>query len=113
MSTVQDVVCIALVSGGILFILTAGIGIIRLPDFYSRTHAISKADTLGIMLVILGLMVHEGLTLNSLKLFYIFISVAIANPIGSHALGHAALRRGIRPLLGKSSRKKESADVGD
>jgi multicomponent Na+:H+ antiporter subunit G len=105
----QDIACVALVSSGIFFILMAGIGIIRLPDFYSRTHAVSKGDTLRISLVILGLMVHEGFTLNSLKLFYIFVAVSIANPIGSHAIGYAALKRGLKPLLGKSFKKDKGA----
>jgi multicomponent Na+:H+ antiporter subunit G len=101
MFEVQSVVSVMLIVGGIFFIFIAGVGVIRLPDFYSRTHAVSKSDTLGILLVVLGLIIYEGLTINSLKLAFIFILVALANPIGSHALGMAALRKGLKPVLGR------------
>lgn len=109
MAEIQNILSIALIVGGVFFIFTAGIGLVRLPDFYSRTHAVSKSDTLGILLVVFGLIVHEGATINSLKLLFIFILVALANPIGSHALGLAAMRKGLKPLLGKS----EPTNKGD
>jgi multicomponent Na+:H+ antiporter subunit G len=101
MADIQNIVSVVLILGGVFFIFIAGVGVIRLRDFYSRTHAVSKSDTLGILLVVLGLMVYEGLTINSLKLLFVFILVALANPIGSHALGLAALRKGLKPLLGR------------
>lgn len=101
MADIQNIISIVFIVAGMFFILTASVGIIRLPDFYSRTHATSKSDTLGILLVVLGLIVYEGLTINSFKLSFIFILVALANPIGSHALGLAALRKGLKPLLGR------------
>ncbi len=97
----QHIASISLIVVGIFFILVAGIGIVRLPDFYSRTHAVSKSDTLGILLVVLGLIVYEGFNINSLKLSFVFILVALANPIGSHALGMAAFKKGLKPLLGR------------
>ena len=68
MINLQDIVSVAMVCAGAFFMLIGGIGIIRLPDFFSRTHAISKSDTLGIMLVLGGLAVHLGFTLTSVKL---------------------------------------------
>src|SRR5690606_13889856 len=84
---------------GIFFMLIGSIGILRLPDFFSRTHAISKSDTLGILFVVLGLIIHDGTLVNSLKLGLIMIFIALANPIGSHALANAALKKGMKPLL--------------
>ncbi|MDA0671845.1 MAG: monovalent cation/H(+) antiporter subunit G [Bacteroidetes bacterium] len=84
---------------GIGFMLIGSIGVIRLPDFYSRTHAASKTDTLGILLVIVGLMILEGFTINMGKLAFVLIFVALANPIGSHALARAAMESGLKPLL--------------
>ncbi|MDR9388270.1 MAG: monovalent cation/H(+) antiporter subunit G [Balneolaceae bacterium] len=84
---------------GIGFMLVGSIGVIRLPDFYSRTHAASKTDTLGILLVIVGLMILEGFTINMGKLAFVLIFVALANPIGSHALARAAMESGLKPLL--------------
>lgn len=113
MGEIQNIVSIVFIVGGIFFILIAGVGIVRLPDFYSRTHAVSKSDTLGILLVVLGLIVYEGFTINSLKLSFIFVLVALSNPIGSHALGMAALKKGLKPVLGQSTNKeKEESNVG-
>lgn len=93
---------------GILFILMGSIGIIRLPDFYSRSHASSKSDTLGIMFVIGGLMIYEGFSQSSLKLLFIILFIWLSNPIGSHALAKAALKKGIKPVLFKRSSEEEN-----
>lgn len=82
---------------GIFFLLIGSIGTIRLPDFYSRTHATSKSDTLGMMLIIIGLIVFEGFTLNSGKLFLVLLFILLANPIGAHALARAAHESGLKP----------------
>jgi multicomponent Na+:H+ antiporter subunit G len=79
--------------------LMGSIGILRLPDFYSRTHAVSKSDTLGVFFVIIGLIIYEGFTLSSGKLFLIVLFIALSNPIGTHALARAALKKGLKPLL--------------
>ena len=92
---------------GVFFILVSSIGIIRLPDFYSRTHATSKGDTLGIICVITGLILFEGFTQNSLKLFLISLFAALANPIGAHAIAKAAFSKGIKPLFTDGTAKKE------
>lgn len=84
---------------GIAFIMMGSIGIIRLPDFYSRSHAASKSDTLGVMFVIGGLIIYEGFTQSSLKLLFIILFIALSNPIGTHALARAALKKGIKPVL--------------
>ncbi len=83
-------------------------GILRLPDFYARTHAVSKSDTLGIIFVILGLVIYEGFTQSGLKLILIVIFIALSNPIGSHALARAALKKGLKPLFSSSKQNKKS-----
>lgn len=96
---VQHAVSLLLIAAGVVFMFVGSLGVVRLPDFYSRTHAASKTDTLGILLVVSGLIVFEGFTLNSLKLIFVLLFVALANPIGSHALARAAMIGGLRPLL--------------
>jgi len=86
-----------LVAAGAFFLLIGSIGIIRLPDFFSRTHATAKSDTLGLMLALLGLAVHEGFTINSAKLLVAIIFVALTNPVGAHALARAAYQSGLQP----------------
>lgn len=101
MTEIQNILTIILIVAGSFFMLVGSIGVVRLPDFFTRSHATSKSDTLGIMLIILGLMVYEGFCLNSLKLLIIFVFVAIANPVGAHALARAALSFGIKPWFKK------------
>ena len=97
--SVAEWISVVLIVLGIGFMAIGSIGVIRLPDFYSRTHAASKTDTLGILLVISGLMVLEGFTINMGKLSFVLLFVALANPIGSHALARAAMDSGLKPLL--------------
>ena len=65
-----QVIASIIISLGAFFLLVGSVGLIRLPDFFARTHATGKADTLGIMLVISGLLILElsyGFLLNSAK----------------------------------------------
>ena len=75
-----------LIGLGLFFMAVTAIGLIRLPDFYTRTHAVSKTDTLGIGLVLVGLALHEGATLVSLKMVLGLLFIFIANPVAAHVL---------------------------
>jgi len=108
MLEIQSIISILFVTLGIVFMLMGSIGILRLPDFYSRTHAVSKSDTLGVFFVIIGLIVYEGFTLSSGKLFLIVLFIALSNPIGTHALARAALKKGLKPLLHDDKKGGES-----
>ncbi len=99
---------IIFVVAGIFFLLIGSIGIIRLPGFYSRTHATSKSDTLGMMLIIVGLMIFEGFTINSGKLLLILLFIMLANPVGAHALARAAYHAGLKPLFQDKNTKPNS-----
>lgn len=102
---IADVISIILVILGILFMLMGSIGIVRLPDFYSRSHASSKSDTLGILFVISGLVVYEGINLSGFKLILIILFIALANPIGTHALARSAFQRGLKPFFSEDQKK--------
>ena len=82
---------------GLAFMVITALGLVRLPDFFSRVHAVSKSETLGIALLLLGLILHEGATLLSLKFALVLVFVGIANPVGAHLLTRAALRTGEMP----------------
>jgi multicomponent Na+:H+ antiporter subunit G len=82
---------------GLGFILVAVIGILRLPDFYTRLHAMGKCDTLGIVLVLVALAMHTGVSLDSVKILFIAVFVWLANPTATHVLGRAALKAGLVP----------------
>ena len=87
------------ISTGIVFCLLGSIGVLRLPDYFSRIHAAGMIDTLGAGSVLVGLMLIAGLSLVSLKLLLIFVFILITGPTASHALARAALHDGYRPKL--------------
>lgn len=98
---VQGGAAVVLVSLGILLMLTGSLGILRLPDFYSRSHATSKVDTVGIILLLAGLAVNQGMTQNAVKLLLAILFVGLANPVSAHALARSALKFGLKPWTSK------------
>ena len=90
-----------LLLAGSFCIFVGGIGILRMPDFFTRVHAAGITDTLGAMLIIVGLMLQAGLSLITIKLILILIFLLFTSPTASHALARAALSDHVKPLLGK------------
>ncbi len=86
-----------LVLGGAFFLTVSCIGLIRLPDFYTRNHAVGKSETLGTILTLLGLIVYNGWAITSLKVLLILLFVGVANPTATHALLMAAFYSGLEP----------------
>jgi len=95
--TIQNIAGTLLMLIGIVFMLLGSVGLVRLPDFFARTHAASKVDTVGIVVLLLGIAVIEGLTLNSGKLLVAVLFLMLTNPVSAHALTRAAMSAGIRP----------------
>ena len=89
---------VLLVAGG-LFTIVGGIGLLRMPEFYTRVHAASVTDTLGAGLILLGLMLQAGWTLVAAKLAIIGLLIFFTSPAAAHALVSAALGRGLKPRL--------------
>jgi multicomponent Na+:H+ antiporter subunit G len=87
-----------LVAGG-FFSVVGTLGLLRLPDFYTRMHGASVTDTLGAGLILLGLVLQAGFTLVAVKLGFLAIFIFFASPAATHALVKAALARGVKPLL--------------
>ncbi|MCE2421723.1 MAG: monovalent cation/H(+) antiporter subunit G [Gemmatimonadetes bacterium] len=86
-----------LIVGGAVFAVTGGIGMLRLPDFYSRVHAAGVTDTLGAGLILIGLMLLSPGWLVTVKLIGALSFLWIAGPTASHALANAALLSGLDP----------------
>jgi len=82
---------------GAAFILVGGLGLIRMPDVFTRVHAASVADTAGAGFILLGFMFQAGLSLTTLKLVLIFVFLVFTAPTASHALARAALLGGLVP----------------
>ena len=81
---------------GPIFCIIGAVGLLRLPDFYARTHAAGITDTLGAGLVILGLIFQAGFTLVSVKLVFIMAFILCINPGATHGLAKAAYAQGIK-----------------
>ena len=71
----NEIIAVILLVGSLFFFLASAIGMIRLPDFYSRLHASGNSETMGLMLACLGLVFYEGPTLTAIKIVIIFLLV--------------------------------------
>ena len=88
---VIDWVAVLLVGTGMLFFAAGSIGLLRLPDLHSRLHALTKADNLGLGLLIIGVALLDGSVLNALKLFLIWLLVLAASAVSAHLIARHAL----------------------
>ena len=95
-----------------LFFFTAGtIGILRLPDFYTRLHAAGKCDSLAAVLFVIGVMIYTlqdfsfATLLVALKILLVAVFVFIASPTATHAITEAALILGVKPWERKEKRR--------
>jgi multicomponent Na+:H+ antiporter subunit G len=94
----------ALMISGVFFLLTGTIGYLRLPDFFTRMHAIGKSDTLGALLSMLGVACLAGWTLLALKFVAVALFIFLANPVATHAIARAGLLSGLEPWTRKQGR---------
>ena len=83
---------------GTLALVVGSLGLIRLPDLFSRTHAVGMMDTAGVGFIILGLLFHEGFSLISVKLAAVAIFLFFTSPIATHAVTQVAHRGGFSPI---------------
>lgn len=94
-----DALSWTLILCGAFFAVVSGIGLLRMPDFYTRVHALGLADTLGAIPILLGLMLQAGLSLASVKLLFIGLFLLFTSPVSAYALAQAALADGLEPRL--------------
>jgi multicomponent Na+:H+ antiporter subunit G len=88
---------IFLIVVGLFFLVVGSIGMLRLPDVFSRAHALSLTDSLGAVFVLAGLAVYEGFSFNLLRILVVLVLVYLLNPVIAHATIRAAYRSGLRP----------------
>ena len=89
---------ICLAAGG-AFCIVGAVGLLRMPDFYTRMHGASLVETLGAGLILVGLILQAGFTLTAVKLAMLGLLIFFASPTATHALARAARVRGLQPLL--------------
>jgi multicomponent Na+:H+ antiporter subunit G len=98
MSAALEIASWALLVAGGAFCLVGAVGVLRMPDFYTRVHAASVADNVGTFAILLGLVLQAGLTLTAVKIVFVALLILFTSPAATHALVKAALERGVRPL---------------
>lgn len=111
---------ILFITVGVFFILVTAIGLIRLPDVYSRAHAASKSATLGVMSILIGVFLHFWLIEGNFnpRIILGILFLFITGPVGGHMMAKAAYFSGVplaketvrddmEPLVPKEATKKE------
>jgi multicomponent Na+:H+ antiporter subunit G len=92
-----DILASVLIIAGLFFYLAGSIGLLRLPDLYSRLHALTKADNLGLGLLAAGLALQAQDLLSALKLLLIWLAVLAASAASAHLIARHARRQEARP----------------
>jgi multicomponent Na+:H+ antiporter subunit G len=108
--SVTTIVADLLVAGGIVFMGISVLGLLRLPDLYTRAHGVAKSETFGLVLVFIGLMLRPGVDAGTaIRLVLILIFALLANPTAVHALVRAAFRSGALPQVGTDQAVADAA----
>ena len=103
----MDIIVIVLTATGLLFFFATTIGLLRLPDFYSRMHAAGKGDTLSSLLMLLALVLYNFHEINlanllvSMKILLIVVFIFMASPTATHAIIDAGFESGVQPWTKK------------
>jgi multicomponent Na+:H+ antiporter subunit G len=109
----KDFATVFLLLVGSFFILTAAIGIIRLPDVLCRLHAVAKALTLGVFLLLLALWVHLGEKQTAFKIMVAIFFQIVTIPVSSHLISLLAFQKDLprwrhRPMDDHRARSQKS-----
>ncbi|MFX3675343.1 MAG: monovalent cation/H(+) antiporter subunit G [Paenisporosarcina sp.] len=95
---IANILIVSTIILGVIFIVVTAIGLIRLPDIFTRTHAASKSATLGVMFILLGVFLHfwliEGHINTRILLGIVFLF--ITGPVGGHVIGRSAYLSGVK-----------------
>ena len=109
MSLIVDVASWALILAGSFFILAGAVGILRLPDVFTRVHSASLIETIGAGFLFAGLMLQAGFTQATLKLLFLLLLFFFTGPVITHALAQAAMQSGLKPKLDDDRRGRLDA----
>jgi multicomponent Na+:H+ antiporter subunit G len=101
MEILQEILSTLLIILGVIFMMVAALGILRLPDFYIRMSAITKAGTMGVGLIVVGIAVYFNELLISAKAFVIISFMILTAPVAAHIIARAAYRQGV-PFWGRN-----------
>jgi multicomponent Na+:H+ antiporter subunit G len=88
----MNAIIILFLAAGVFFFVIGVIGLLRLPDVYSRMHATTKCDTLGAGLILFALVLYSGFSNASVKLMMMILFIWVTNPTAAHVIARAAYR---------------------
>lgn len=99
MTVIANSLIVVTIVVGVIFTIVTVIGILRLPDAYTRAHAASKSATLGVLSILLGVFFHFWLNEGhfSIQLILGIVFLFITSPIGGHLMSRAAYISGVKP----------------
>jgi len=114
MTLLIDIASWLLILAGSFFTLTGAFGLVRMPEIYTRMHAASVTDTLGVGFLVFGMMLQAGLSLVTLKLVFLLMLFLFTGPVVTHALAQVCLHEKIKPLLSEDRRedRRKARDKG-
>lgn len=94
---------------GTVALLVGALGLVRLPNLFSRIHAVGMMDTAGVAFITLGMLIHEGFSLVSVKLVVVGVFLFFTSPIATHAVAQVAYRSGFSPVSPASKKRATKA----
>jgi multicomponent Na+:H+ antiporter subunit G len=103
----------ALILLGSFFTIVGALGLVRMPEVFTRMHAASVTDTVGVGFLIFGMSVQAGLSLVTLKLLFLLLLFVFTVPVVTHALAQACLHEGVKPALAHDRRCCDSSTDSD
>ena len=95
MTLVLNVLSVVLILVGLSFVLGGTVGLVRLPDLFSRAHAASKCDSVGAGSILFALALQGGLAFGDLKIVLLVLLALVSAPTIAHALARAGYRTGL------------------
>jgi multicomponent Na+:H+ antiporter subunit G len=90
---IQFIIVAICLASGLFFFVVGVVGLVRMPDVFTRMHATTKCDTMGAGLIFMGLIIWQGITFISLNILLILIFVWLTNPTAAHAIAKSAYQR--------------------
>ncbi len=105
--TIRYFLAIVVILVGTFFSLAGLVGYIRLPDVYTRLHAVGKVSVFGVTFLLVAALLNTPLGIGKALILVLFL--VFAGPAASHAIASAAYRVGIKPVGGKNKNRISSS----
>ena len=99
MEIIVNIVGYVFITAGVFFMISGALGVLRMPEFFTRLHPAGIVDSFGAPLVLIGVAIQNGMNIFSGKIILIILFILLTSPTATHALAKAALFSGLKPLI--------------